>query len=77
MDKQGKVGKDDERKRGKEGLVRKCEEVLRGTKKRARVGKREGNDSWIRREVRRGCPLSPTLFILLLADLVEEIRRER
>lgn len=58
------------RKRGvREGLVRRCKEVLRETSNRVRIGEKEGEIFWIVKEVRQGCPLSPSLFILLLADI--------
>lgn len=63
------------RERGvREGLVRRCEKVLRET---VRVNGREGESFWTRRGERQGCPLSPCLFTLLLADVDEELERGR
>lgn len=52
-------------------MVRRCKEVLRETSNRVRIGEREGEIFWIVKEVRQGCPLSSSLFILLLADIDE------
>lgn len=53
----------------------RCEEVLRETMSKVRVGKEEGRCFWTSRGVRQGCPLNPCLFTLLLADLDEELER--
>lgn len=53
----------------REGLVRRCEEVLRETRSKVKVGDRQGESFWMVRGVRQGCP--PSLFTLLLADVEE------
>ncbi|XP_024868251.1 trichohyalin-like [Temnothorax curvispinosus] len=64
------------RERGiREGLVRRTEEMLRETKSRVRGGNELGEVFWTGRRVRQGCPLSPILFNVLLADLEEEMGR--
>lgn len=66
------------RKRGiREGLVERVARVLEETRSRIRVGKEVGESFWTVRGVRQGCPLSPLLFNVLLADLEEEIEKGR
>jgi len=59
----------------REGLARTVEQVLRETKSMVRVGGEVGDCFWTARWVRQGCPLSPWLFNILLADLEEQIGR--
>jgi len=62
------------RRRGvRESIVERVWEVLRETKGRVRVGEDLGEGFWMARGVRQGCPLSPLLFSMLMADLEEEM----
>lgn len=63
------------RERGvKEGLVKRCEEVLKEMK--GKIGEeKEGKEFWTVRGVRQRYPLSPCLFILIIADTEKEIRK--
>lgn len=58
------------RERGiREGLVRRIEEILKETKNRVRMDEKMGEDFWTARGIRQGCPLSPLLFHILMANL--------
>lgn len=56
-------------RRVREGLVERVEEILRETKSRVRVGGEIGREFLTAKKVRQGCPLSPLLFNLMLADM--------
>lgn len=57
----------------REGLVSRVEEILGEIKNRIRIEGACGKEFWTARGVRQGCPLSPLLFNLLVADLEEEM----
>lgn len=64
------------RSRGvREGLVKRCEGILRETINRVRVGEEEGREFWTVMGVRQGCPASSSLFTVMLADMEEELRK--
>lgn len=54
-------------------MVIRVEEVLEETKSRIRVGGELSQGFWTARKVRQGCPVSPLLFNILIADMKEEM----
>lgn len=52
----------------REELVRRCEDMLRETRNRVRIGEKRSEQFWTGRGVKQGCPLSSSLFNLLMAD---------
>ena len=63
-------------KRGvREGLRERVKEIYRETTSRVKVGREIGEEFWTSKGLRQGCPLSPTLFNLLIADVEEELSK--
>lgn len=58
-----------------EGLIDRIREVYKETKCVVKVGENTSKCFWTTKGVRQGCPMSPTLFSIYLADLAEEIRK--
>lgn len=57
----------------RERLIERVEEIMRETRSRVRLGGGVGERFLAGRGVRQGCPLSPLLFNVLLADMKEEM----
>ena len=65
------------RRRGmSEGLVRILERVYDGVKVRFVLGNMKSEWVTVRRGVRQGCPLSPTLFNMYIAEVAEVLEEE-
>lgn len=50
-------------------------EIYEETRSVMRVGNRVGKKFWTEKGVKQGCPLSPLLFNLLIADMEEGLGR--
>lgn len=61
----------------REGLIERIEDIIRETKSRVRIGEEISEEFWTGRRVRQGCPLSPLLFNIMIADLRENLAKER
>lgn len=64
------------RERGiREGLVQKCENLLRETRNRMRIGGKSSEVFWTGRGVKQGCLVSPGLFNIPTAELKEVMKK--
>ena len=61
----------------RQSLRLRIAEILRETRSRVRVVDQVGESFWLARGVRQGdCPLSALLFIILISDMEEEMRKK-
>ena len=60
----------------RDSLRLRIAEIFRETKSRVRVVDQGGESFWLERGVRQGCPLSALLFIILISDMEEEMRKK-
>ncbi|XP_051161831.1 uncharacterized protein LOC127281899 [Leptopilina boulardi] len=58
-----------------DGLIERIKQLYEDTKERVKIGNRLGREFWLGRGLRQGCPLSPILFNMLIADLEERMRK--
>lgn len=64
-------------KRGvREGLIKRIKEIYTSTKNAVRVNGKISGWFWTEKGIRQGCPLSPLLLALVIAD-IEEVLGKR
>lgn len=61
----------------REGFIERVIELLQETRSRVKVEGERGNCFWTARELRQGCPLTPQLFNLVIADIAKELKKVR
>lgn len=44
---------------------------------KVKIGKKTIREFWTERELRQGCPLSPLLFIIFIADIEEYLKKRQ
>lgn len=52
-------------------------EIYKETKNIVKIGNRKSKEFWTKSGVRRGCPISPTLFNIYIMDLEREMKQEQ
>lgn len=64
-----------ERRGIEEGVIERVKELYTDVRSRVKVGGKVGKEFWLGRGLMQGCPLSPLLFTLLIADLEEKMKK--
>ena len=59
----------------KEELIERVKEIYKETISRVKVREKKGENIWLVRGVRQGCPMSPILFNILISDLKERLKK--
>lgn len=64
------------RRRGvSEGLIDRVGEIYEDTRCIVRIGEEVSREFWVEKGIRQGCPLSPALFNICIADIEDELRK--
>ena len=75
ISKQGKIMGGYDRKGNKKSLIERVREIYKETKDRVRVGNGVSEEFSTELGLRQGCPLSPLLFAVFIADMEEVLKR--
>jgi len=58
-------------------LIERVKEIYEQTKNAVGVHGNITNWFWMRKGIRQGCPLSPLLFVLVIANVEEEMKKRQ